>query len=42
MGLMKAVGPEIISVKTMKLEGKLSEVLVVVLIDSKTSHNFTR
>lgn len=40
MGLMGVVGPEIAAIKTMKLEGRLSGVLIVVLVDNGSSHNF--
>lgn len=40
MGLLGAVGPEMTTLKTMKLEGKLQGVPILLMVDSGTSHNF--
>lgn len=40
MGLLGALGLEMIALKTMKLEGKLMGVPILVLVDSGASHNF--
>lgn len=40
MGLLGVVDPEMTTLKTMKLEGKLQGVPILVLVDSGVSHNF--